>query len=112
MLIALDWDGTYTADPALWNAFIDAARSRMHEVWIVTARHESEPVQPGTHVDRVVYTGRQAKRHFVSTKTGRTVQVWIDDMPEFILTGAAPKSLEENSRSGLWLGFDTPASEG
>ncbi len=30
MLIALDYDGTYTADPGLWHPFIAASRARGH----------------------------------------------------------------------------------
>lgn len=103
MIIALDYDGTYTADPALWDAFIQSARLRGHEVHLVTMRHESEPVRLGAHVDRVHYTDRRAKRAFMQQR-GLSVQIWIDDMPEFIVGHAAPRSLEENARSGIWTG--------
>lgn len=84
MIIGLDYDGTYTADPVLWDAFIGAARARGHEVHVVTLRHEHEQVRLGAHVDRVHYTGRKAKREFVQFR-GVTVQIWIDDMPDFIV---------------------------
>ncbi len=102
MLIALDYDGTYTADPGLWNHFVDVARSRNHEVHLVTLRTESEPVRLGCIVDRVHYTDRKAKRPYMEAR-GLSVQVWIDDMPDFILASAAPRSMEENARTGLWL---------
>jgi hypothetical protein len=102
MLIALDYDGTYTADPGLWDHFIDVARSRNHEVHIVTMRADSEPIRIGRHVDRVHYTDRKAKRQFMDAK-GLSVQIWIDDMPDFILGSAAPRDLQENANSGLWL---------
>lgn len=104
MLIALDYDGTYTADTGLWDRFIDLARSRMHEVWIVTARYDTEPVRLGTMVDRIVYTGREAKRQFLRAKFDADPQIWIDDMPEFVLHGAAPRELSEAGRTGLWAG--------
>lgn len=102
MLIALDYDGTYTADPGLWNHFVDVARSRSHEVHIVTMRADSEPVRLGCVVDRVHYTDRKAKRAFMQAK-GLTVQIWIDDMPDFILESAAPRDLKANASTGLWL---------
>ena len=101
MILALDFDGTYTADPALWDAFIDAARLRGHEVHVVTMRHESEPVRLGTHVDRVHYTDRKAKAAYMAAR-GLHVQVWIDDRPDFVLMDAAPRDLAENARAGLW----------
>lgn len=103
MIIALDYDGTYTADPALWDGFINAAQSRGHQVHIVTMRAASEPVRVGAGVTRIHYTDRKAKRPFMQA-LGLTVQIWIDDMPDFILESAAPRSLEENARSLLWTG--------
>lgn len=101
MIIALDYDGTYTTDPVLWDAFIAAARARCHEVHIVTMRSDAEPVRLGAHVDRVHYTDRKAKRRYMEAR-GLTVQVWIDDMPEFIVGDAAPRSLADNAQSGIW----------
>lgn len=101
MLIALDYDGTYTVDPALWDGFITAARLRGHEVHLVTMRADFEPVRLGAHVDRVHYTNRKAKRQYMQAR-GLAVHVWIDDMPDFIVGDAVPRSLEENARSGLW----------
>ena len=42
MLIALDYDETYTADPVLWDRFIGDANDHGHTVWIVTARRDTE----------------------------------------------------------------------
>jgi hypothetical protein len=86
MLIALDYDGTYTADPELWDAFILDARKRNHTVVIATMRFDSEPI----HIPdvRVIYTGRRAKREFLDA-LGLRPQVWIDDTPDWILMGAA-----------------------
>jgi hypothetical protein len=103
MLIALDYDGTYTADPLLWDAFIAHARIRGHEVHVVTMRSASEPVRVGAHVDRVHYTDRKAKRPYMQAR-GLVVQVWVDDMPDFIVGDATPRSLAENASSGIWTG--------
>lgn len=108
MLIALDYDGTYTADPALWNEFVSSARRRGHEVHIVTMRAECEPVRIGCQVDRIHYTDRKAKRPFMQAR-GYMVQVWIDDMPEFIVVSSAPRDLSENALSWLWAPNDPGA---
>ncbi len=75
MKIALDHDGTYTADPALWDAFIKLATARGHEVTCVTMRHPHELISVPCPI---VYTGRKAKgNHF-------TADIWIDDRPHWI----------------------------
>lgn len=93
MIIALDYDGTYTADSGLWDDFIRAARKNLHQVHIVTMRHESEPVRLGAKVDRIHYTDRKAKRAYMELR-GIQVQIWIDDRPEFILMPATPRAIE------------------
>lgn len=103
MIIALDYDGTYTADPILWDTFIFTAQHRGHQVHVVTMRHESEPVRLGEQPARIHYTDRKAKLPFM-VALGLTVQIWIDDRPDFILQSAAPRSLEENAKSLLWTG--------
>jgi hypothetical protein len=76
MNIALDWDGTYTADPELWDAFAKLAASRGHRVTVVTLR-DSLLEQVSTELP-VVYCSRTAKRkHF-------RADVWIDDSPQWI----------------------------
>jgi hypothetical protein len=87
VLIALDYDGTYTADPHLFDYFIDFARNRGHEVHIVTMRFAHEGVRVAAHVDRIHFTDRKAKRPFME-RLGLDVQIWIDDMPEFITMGS------------------------
>jgi hypothetical protein len=95
MLIALDYDGTYTADPDLWQAFIAAARSRSHQVFVVTMRHEFEgdDVMRQLHgkVDRIVFTARRAKRPHMEF-LGHQVQIWIDDRPHWVENDAADAS--------------------
>lgn len=82
MLISLDYDKTYTLDTKLWDAFIKDAKSRGHEVIMVTLRwpHETLEYQPDCEVE---YACRMAKRDHMSKK-GRHVDIWIDDMPYFI----------------------------
>ena len=104
MIIALDYDGTYTADPALWDTFIQVAHLRGHQVHIVTMRHESEPVCVREMPDRIHYTDRRAKKLFME-QLCINVQIWVDDRPDFILHSATPRELNRVSEGPLdWSG--------
>jgi len=105
MLIALDYDGTYTADPGLWHPFITALRSRGHRVFVVTMRFPSEGREVeqrlGRHVDRIIFTAREAKRRHLQ-RLGHDVDVWIDNHPEYIDGDAPPATLAGVRRSARW----------
>ena len=92
MIIALDYDGTYTCDPEAWNEFIDLMQRQGHTVYCVTMRYarESRPVREAleSRVDGIFCTGRKAKRPFMYER-GIHVSVWVDDEPGWILTDAA-----------------------
>lgn len=86
MLIALDYDNTYTHDPLLWLAFIHTLRHRNHDVVVVTMRFESEghDMDPRlTEQCNVIFTGRRAKHPFCA-QLGVRPHVWIDDSPHFV----------------------------
>jgi len=76
MLIALDYDKTYTADPTLWNDFIVIAQKRGHDVKIVTLRYPTETIENAPV--EVVYTSRKAKALIVKA------DIWVDDSPHWI----------------------------
>lgn len=76
-VIALDYDGTYTKDPDLWNWFIASAHERGHRVVCVTMRHEHEAIEMPCEV---FYTGRAAKLP-VATRHFGTIDIWIEDQP-------------------------------
>ena len=80
MKIALDYDGTYTEDPSLWNVFIQHALSCGHEIVCVTMRFPDEAIQMPCPV---VYTSRKAKAEFYQA------DVWIDDNPRWLFVDAA-----------------------
>ena len=84
MLIALDYDGTYTADPQLFDNFARMAMQRGHDVVCVTMHYEHEVI-PAPFIEGVgiIYTGRKSKMKFMADK-GIQVNVWIDDMPHMI----------------------------
>ncbi len=88
MLIALDYDGTYTADPVLWEDFICIAKARGHEVVVATMRYPSESIALVDDTVRVVYTSRCAKRPAL-LELGLLVAIWIDDNPHWINQDAA-----------------------
>ncbi len=92
MLIALDYDGTYTADPDMWDRFIADARSRGHSIVVATMRcsnKEGDEVRTtlGERVDLIVFTERKAKKQFL-----RNMQIipdiWIDDNPDWLYEDA------------------------
>lgn len=90
MIISMDYDDTFTRDPAMWRRFIADAHAQGHQVLCVTMRHEHERPPLGGEPDipcRVYCTGRAQKRAFMYGQ-GVHVNVWIDDMPEAI--GASP----------------------
>ncbi len=84
MIIALDFDGTYTEDPDSWDGFINDFRLSGHTIYCVTMRHpyESDPLLDRLSgvVDDVFYTGRQAKLNYMRSM-GVNITVWIDDNP-------------------------------
>lgn len=101
MKIALDFDGTFTADPYLWRDFIGSAIGFGHEVRIVTARDEHND---GINWKRVgctmapcpvIFCDGRAKRKVVREQ-GFAVDVWIDDNPYGVIAStsfAGPETL-------------------
>lgn len=92
LLIALDYDGTYTADPKFWLEFIKFATARGHEVIVATMRNDDELDDMCDElfevVNRVIPTNRNAKRTFLKS-FGIEPHIWIDDQPHFIVVDAA-----------------------
>ena len=85
MNIALDFDDTYTRDPAMWDAFIDMAIGCGHDIRIVTFRKSTmRDSALDDMIIPVIYTEYTQKRQFTN-KMGWMVDVWIDDSPEFIV---------------------------
>ncbi len=79
MNISLDYDGTYSVDPVMWDEFIEIAKKHGHSVTCVTMRYPSEEVKIPCEV---VYTSRNPKRDYFQA------DVWIDDMPQAVFYGA------------------------
>jgi hypothetical protein len=95
MNIGFDYDNTYTRDPAFWDSFLNAARVRGHKVYLVTMRTPAEGVQVfhdlTGKVDGICFTSRRGKQKYMY-EMGISIDVWIDDMPLFVLQDAADRS--------------------
>jgi len=91
MLLALDYDETYTEDPEFWDLVIALAVTRGHSVICATMRHEHEGEEIvsslGHKVERIIFTGRKAKHQFVQ-EAGYYPSVWIDDSPHWLFRDA------------------------
>jgi uncharacterized protein YacL (UPF0231 family) len=84
--ISLDYDGTYTADPELWLEFVRLAKKRGHEVIVVTMRTNEEAKLIDSRLSEMVQvmpTQRQQKKKFARMH-GKEINIWIDDVPEWI----------------------------
>ncbi len=89
MNIALDYDKTVTEDPGFWHDVVKLAKSRGHQVQIVTYRSPEDKTYDlmafaGNAEIPIVFTARQAKRK-VCESLGISIDVWIDDQPELIV---------------------------
>jgi hypothetical protein len=92
MLIALDYDGTYTLDPAFWAEFISNVRARGHKVICATMRNDDEVEEVRRvmwpHAIPVYHTRRMAKGPALAA-AGIFPDIWIDDRPQWIARDAA-----------------------
>jgi hydroxymethylpyrimidine pyrophosphatase-like HAD family hydrolase len=87
MLIALDFDGTYTEDSDMWDDIIKIMHRRGHKVVIVTMRYQDDPdesINKYFPFQTVYYTNRKAKKPFMD-ELGIMIDVWIDDSPNWLL---------------------------
>jgi len=82
-IIAIDYDGTVTADPGLWLPFIHDARSRGHTVICVTKRYAEMAADIRAALDCEIVHAVDSKRT-AAQDAGYDVDIWIDDKPETI----------------------------
>lgn len=90
MIIAIDFDDTFTLDVAAWTTVIAVLQAAGHTVVCVTSRHRSDETEaefasllPGT-VKSFFAAGTSKKSYMMSV--GIDVDVWIDDSPDSIPT--------------------------
>lgn len=97
MIFGLDFDGTYTRAPELWNRFIEAALGEGHLVVLVTNRpddaehHGVVASWTGGRIPAFFTNGRPKRQ--VALEAGYDVDVWIDDNPILVDYGAAGLSM-------------------
>ena len=82
LLIAIDYDRTFTAAPDMWTDFIRDALRR--DFWVVLCTARPFPPQEPLPIP-VICTGGRAKRDFLAAG-GVYPDIWIDDDPASILT--------------------------
>lgn len=86
MIIAIDYDNTYSADPDTFNKVIECFRQGGHTVICITGRSANmgQPVLDSIgKLIPVIFSGPLYKRE-AAIKHGYMVNVWIDDMPEMV----------------------------
>lgn len=92
MIVALDYDDTFTRDPDVWYLIVNKLRDAGHTVYGVTMRYPHEASGMDTLYDLacndLFFTGRKAKKNFMEDR-GIFVDVWIDDQPGWVLQDAA-----------------------
>lgn len=90
MIVAVDYDGTFTALPSELLAFINLLKKQGHRVICCTMRteEEAESIHPALScMVEVFATSRQAKAEYLSVR-GIVPDIWIDDNPRWIYTHA------------------------
>jgi hydroxymethylpyrimidine pyrophosphatase-like HAD family hydrolase len=86
MIIAIDYDNTYTADPTTWDNVIKTFQAAGHTVICVTARSEAMGLPVLNSIGKLIpclFCEGAWKREY-ALKHGYKVDVWIDDSPEHI----------------------------
>jgi hypothetical protein len=85
-IIALDYDDTFTLDPAGWVAALEHLRKPHRPVWGVTARNRGQLIRClDFHrvCDKILYCCGQSKMRLL-TAHDIEVAYWIDDNPQYI----------------------------
>lgn len=86
-LICVDYDGTYTESPALFDFFIKKAKELGFSVIGCTMRYEYEKDEDLIHfeqmVDKLYFSERRAKKKYLED-LNITPQIWVDDTPEWL----------------------------
>jgi hypothetical protein len=91
-VIAIDYDGTWTAMPDVFRAFANEATGRRFSVLIVSCREDNDEnrddiAEATGFVSRhVLLTSGSAKRWFCEQR-GWQVDIWIDDEPRTVEGG-------------------------
>ena len=90
MVISIDYDDTWTADPKGWQQVVTIMRRRGHTVILITNRpnlprytHEVKR-DVGRFVDDIIFAGITMPKRTAAANLGYVVDVWIDDFPSAV----------------------------
>lgn len=86
MIVAIDYDKTYTVDPVLFDQIIKLFQSNGHTVVCITLRPPimgEEVLNSIGKLVAVLFTSGKMKREYAE-ENGISVDIWVDDMPEMI----------------------------
>jgi len=87
LLIGVDYDGTYSADPDTFDNVISEFRTAGHQVIIVTARSDQDAVSVNPSMNlEVYYTCGEPKDPYMREQHNRGVDIWIEDRPHGVGT--------------------------
>lgn len=88
MIIALDYDKTYTRDKEMWDKFIRMALYHGHKIICLTMRrYPEEQIKDMFEGIEITYTNRKAKKRYAD-EHGILVDIWIDDNPAWLFEDA------------------------
>lgn len=94
LVIAIDFDDTFTADEMLWSDFILNAIVRGHRVYCVTSRRDDEDnleamteVFERYGVDIPIVFCNMGSKLWTMEQRGVHVDIWIDDAPHSLVHG-------------------------
>ncbi len=94
LTIAIDFDGTFTEAPELWEKFIHIAQQDGHDVVCVTARRNTyenqellERAFAHFHLALPTVFCNLGSKLDEMKKQGVKVDIWIDDNPETLVRG-------------------------
>jgi hypothetical protein len=94
LVIAIDFDDTFTAAPVLWASFIKAAVLDGHRIYCVTARRDTDENREileskfNEHsVDIPIVFSNLGSKLWTMAQRGIKVNIWIDDAPHALVHG-------------------------
>lgn len=80
MLIAMDYDMTYTADPKAWNEVVRVMTVLGHSFVCVTGRDQPPSISE-PHIPMPIVCAGDELKSVAALRAGYAVDVWIDDCP-------------------------------
>jgi hypothetical protein len=89
LTVAIDFDGTFAADPIVWRAVAELLKARGHTVIMVTQRTENFRADVAEVVGldwlRIIFASGKSKED-AALDSGFKVNIWIDDAPFSVAT--------------------------